>query len=281
VAVGKGVIAAVRPNSRGALVACSIWAFLLALPAPAAADPFARVADWILEALDQDDAPSLAVAVARDGAMLWAAGFGYADRERRVPATPDTRYSLASVTKPLTATGLMRLVERGLIDLDRPVGDYLPDTPLTLRAGAPGAVTVRRVASHMAGLPVHHHFFVEGERSPPPIAETIRRYGQILLPPGQRFRYSNLGYGLLGHIGARLTGQSYAAFMHAEVFAPLGMTRTSVGVGPDERHDYAVRYGTDGSRLPYYTFDHDGASAVFSSARDPVSYTHLTLPTKA
>jgi CubicO group peptidase (beta-lactamase class C family) len=238
------------------------------LPAPARADSFERIAAWIRAELETDATPSLAIAVARDGRLLWAEGFGFADKERRIAATPDTRYSLASISKPITATGLMMLAERGLVDLDRPINAYLDDARLSVHVGSPDAVTVRRVAMHMAGLPIHHHFFATGQKSPPPMDETIRRYGHVVAAPGERFQYSNLGYGVLGHLIARLAGRSYAEFMRDGIFLPLGMRRSSIGLFGHDPDDYAVRYARDGSRLPYYAVDHDGGSAVFSSARD-------------
>jgi len=71
------------------------------------------------------EVPSLSVAVARDGKIIWEKGFGLADREKNIPATEHTKYSLASISKQLTATGLMILVERGQIKLDSPINDYL------------------------------------------------------------------------------------------------------------------------------------------------------------
>jgi CubicO group peptidase (beta-lactamase class C family) len=262
----------VRKSPVRRLAAASLAVAALLWPAPASADVFARLADWIRAELESDGTPSLAVAVARDGQILWAEGFGYADRERRIPATPDTRYSLASASKPITATAVMALVERGLIVLDRPINDYLGDAAIDVRVGAPGAATVRRIATHTAGLPVHHHFFIEGRKAPPPMEVTIRRYGRTVSPPGARFQYSNLGYGVLGHVLGLVTGRSYAEVMRDEVFTPLGMLRSSIGIPADERDDYAVRYATDGAPLPYYDFDHDGASAVFASARDLAAF---------
>ncbi len=233
-----------------------------------AADRFDPLRAWIGTELERQGVPSLAVAVARDGRILWEQGFGWADRERAVPATPHTRYSIASVSKPITATALMVLVERGLVDLDRPVNAYLGDSPVRIRVGDAAAATVRRVANHTAGLPLHHHFFVEGMRHPPAMEETIRQYANIVDPPGERYRYSNLGYGVLEYLIARTAARRYAEFMRDEIFGPLGMRRTTVGIPPGERDDYAVRYTRDGRPLPYYDFDHRGASAVFSSAHD-------------
>ena len=88
------------------------------------------VADEIEKILVEEGIPSIAVAVAIGGNIVWVEGFGWADREARRPATAHTPYSLASISKPMTATGLMVLVERGEIDLDAPVNDYLGDAKL-------------------------------------------------------------------------------------------------------------------------------------------------------
>jgi CubicO group peptidase (beta-lactamase class C family) len=233
------------------------------------ADRFDAVRAFIRQELVAQGVASLAVAVAQEGALLWEEGFGWADRERRLPADAHTPYSLASISKPLTATGLMILVERGAVDLDRPINDYLGPAKLVGRAGDAAGATVRRVANHTAGLPLHYHFFPEDEQHPrPPMEETIRRYGVLVSAPGERYQYSNLGYGLLDHLIARVSGRSYAAFMRREVFLPLGMTRSSVGIGPGLEPFAAARYGEGGERLPFYDFDHPGGSAIFASAHD-------------
>jgi CubicO group peptidase (beta-lactamase class C family) len=213
--------------------------------------------------------PSLAVAVAYQGEIVWEEGFGWADRERRISATAHTPYSLASISKPITATALMVLRERGLLDLDRPLDDYLGPAKLTARVGDAKDATVRRVANHTAGLPLHYHFFPEDEPPrPPPREETIRRYANLVTAPGERFRYSNLGYGLLDHVIARLSGKGYADFLRDEVLLPLGMNRSALGIGPGLEPYAAARYRGRTERLPFYDFDHPGGSAVFASAHD-------------
>jgi CubicO group peptidase (beta-lactamase class C family) len=234
-----------------------------------AAGSFGRVRELIRSQLVERALPSLAVAVAHKRAIVWEEGFGWADREHQIPATPHTLYSLASISKPITTTGLMVLQQRGLIDLDRPIDEYLGDAKLTARAGdAPGA-TVRRVANHTAGLPLHYQFFYADQPDrPPPFDETIRRYGNLITAPGERSQYSNLGYGLLDYLIARISGQSYADFMRREVFLPLGMAHASVDIGPGLEPYEAARYGADGVRYPFYDFDHRGGSAVYCSAHD-------------
>jgi CubicO group peptidase (beta-lactamase class C family) len=132
-------------------------------PAPAL-DPEARarLGATIRRLLDSARVASVAVAVARDGVVLWEEGFGHADLARRIPATPSTLYSVASISKPITATAVMQLVERGRVDLDRPIDGYLGAMRVTGLAGDASGVTVRRVLSHTAGLPLHYRFFYAG-----------------------------------------------------------------------------------------------------------------------
>ena len=151
------------------------WCLLLGLPAGLAAQSFDRARAHIRRQLVESGIPSITVAVAREGKILWEEGFGWADRERRRPATPHTLYSLASISKPMTATGLMILVERGKVRLDAPADEYLGRARLTGYAGSAAEATVRRVANHSAGLPLHVNFFYSNEPHRPPPMQEIGR----------------------------------------------------------------------------------------------------------
>ena len=247
--------------------------FLLAVgAAPASADPFEAVRKKIREAVDDGKAPSIAVAVSQGSEIVWEEAFGYANREQNIAATPRTPYSLASISKPITATGLMILVERGKVRLDQPINRYLGKAKLRAGIGNPARATVRRVASHTAGLPLHYHFFPADEAFRRPSMEhTIRRYGVLVTKPGERYQYANLGYGILDYVIERVSGKKYPVFMDQEVFAPLGLGDTFIPTEPDEAHQRAVRYHNN-QPLPFYDFDHRGASAVFSSAHDLVRF---------
>lgn len=238
-----------------------------------AADRFEDVRQFIRTSLVEKSVPSIAVAVAQDGRILWEEGFGWADREKRIAADENTMYSMASISKPITATGLMTLVQAGKVDLDKPANDYLGNAKLRARVGDASGATVRRVANHTSGLPLHYQFFYADEPfARPPMDETILRYGNLVTVPGEHYEYSNLGYGVLDYIISRVSGLSYAEFMRREVFLPLGLTRTSVDIGPGLEAFTATRYGDDGLPIPFYDFDHPGASAVFSSAHDLVRF---------
>ncbi len=247
--------------------------FAMAGDLAAADDPFQPVRERIGKSLVETNAPSIAVAVAKEGKIIWEQGFGWADRENRVPATEHTLYSLASISKPITATGLMVLVERKSLELDKPANDYLGEAKLRARVGDAAEATLRRVANHTSGLPLHYQFFYADQEYRPPVRdETIRRYGNLVTVPGERFQYSNLGYGVLDYVIERTSGKKYADFMREEVFLPLGMTHTSVNVGPGLEAHQAIRYTPEGTRIPFYDFDHPGASAVYASAHDLVRF---------
>jgi len=225
-------------------------------------------------------APSLALAVIEDGRVVWAEGFGHADLERKTPATPDTVYWLASVSKPITATGLMILVERGKLDLDAPANHYLTGAKLVARAGDADEITVRCLANHTAGLATHYNFFYEGT-APPSFDETLRRYGFAARAPGARWEYSNLGFGILGFLTEQAAGEPWGRFLEKTVFDPLGMKRTSDRVRPGLEAEAAVPYAPDVAARPVrvtpYRFDHAAASTIWSSANDLARFVLLHL----
>lgn len=255
---------------------CTTFSVLAVLAQPALAqtpDRWQPIRDSIERQLVRAGGAAMSVAVAKDGKIIWEQGFGWANREKMIPATQHTLFSLASISKPITATGLMVQAARGKIDLDRPANDYLGAGKLTGLAGDAAGATVRRVLSHTAGLPLHYQFFYANEtRRPPTMDETIARYGILVSAPGERFQYSNLGFGILDYLITRTSGLSYADFMRREVFLPLGMTRTSVDIGPGLEPFTAERYDRLGRPVPFYTFDHPGGSAVYSSAHDLVRF---------
>ncbi len=243
---------------------------ILAAQAPAAFTNARRVIDSLMTA---HKLASVAVAVAKDGQVLWEEGFGTANRERNIKATASTAYSLASISKPFTATGLMKLIERKRVALDRPINDYLGAATLRAFEGKPGAATVQHVLTHTAGLPLHYQFFyADGGYAPPAMDETIRRFGILTYRPGASYQYSNLGFGILDYVISRQSGLSYGDYMRREVFDPLGLTHTSVGPRKGLEMETAERYTNDDQPIPYYTFDHPGASEVYSSAHDLVRF---------
>jgi CubicO group peptidase (beta-lactamase class C family) len=221
-------------------------------------------------AVAEEKVASISVAVAIDGQFVWQEAFGLADRERGIPATPETRYPIASVTKPMTATGVMLLGDRGLVDLSRPANDYLGDGKIRGGAADPAQATVRLILLHRAGLAEHNEFYYANEGRPrPPIEEAIHRYALVAWPAGQRYRYSNLGYGVLEAIIAQASGRPFEQFLRDEVFLPLGMTRTTVGYDTLET---AVTYDSGRQPIPRFELSSLGSGSVVSTPHDMVRF---------
>lgn len=247
------------------VLACAALLFT----ASAQADRFDSVRALIQRQMAEQELASVAVAVVQDGRIVWEEGFGWADRERRVRANQHTMYSLASLSKTFTATALMTLVQAGKVDLDRPANDYLGELQLTVRVGDERQVTVRRVTDHTAGLPGAEQSYYGDERQRmPPQELALRRYAQVMRPPGERFEYSNVGYGVLDYLVAQVSGRPFAAALRQGVLIPLGLTHTSVGVGPGLQDYEAVRYDLLGDPIPFYQNTEPGSAAVYSSAHD-------------
>ncbi|HUP46553.1 MAG TPA: serine hydrolase domain-containing protein, partial [Thermoanaerobaculia bacterium] len=218
----------------------SITLALFALALDAHAAPFAHLRRQIVAEVEQRNVPAFAVAVVQGNRIIWEEGFGDG-------VTARTPFALASVSKPITATALMVLAERGKIDLDQPIDHYLGGVRVVGRDGDPAQATVRRVASHTAGLPPHHRFFTAGT---PDFEQTAARYAMVVRPPGTAYQYSNLGYRLIERALETVTGEPLGDVLRREVFAPLGMDDASFPADPP------------------YRSDHPGGSDIYASAHD-------------
>lgn len=165
--------------------------------------------------------PGLTVAIAVDRRLAWTKGFGLADAENAVPATSETMYRLASLSKPMTATAAMQLVERGRIDLDAPVRRYVPGFP-----EKPWPITMRQLLAHLGGI---RHYLAD-ERF-----DASHRYVSVLEgldpfkedplvhEPGTAFLYSTYGYTLVGAVVEAAAGTPFLDYLRENVWRRAGM----------------------------------------------------------
>ena len=248
----------------------------LLLQAAEPADPFGPVRDKIRQILHPrpgiTSPPSIAVAVVKDGKIVWEEGFGWAELEKGA-ATAHTVYPLSSVTKMFTGVGLMTLVKSGKVDLDKPANDYLGDAKIVGRGGDARDATVRRLANHTAGLPIYFWFSYADRPEPSRPIDAV-----VMFPPGETVRYSNLGYGVLGQIIAHVSGQPYEDFMRKQVFEKLGLTETSFGPASTDA-GFATSYATDGNPLPRFVADPEAAMGIYSSVHDLARFAMFLLKT--
>lgn len=175
------------------------------------------------------ESAGLAIAILRDGAVLFKSGFGKADLENDAPVTPDTVFSIFSMAKSFTAAAVMKLVEQGKLSLDDPLSKFYPDFP---RAEE---VTIRQILSHTSGI---HNFAEDGvevaeanlaDRS---IDEQIAYLASMETAydfgPGTKFWYSNSNYTIAGGIIQKASGKPYREFMRESIFQPAGLDDTAI-----------------------------------------------------
>ncbi len=228
--------------------------------------PFAAAARQIESVVKSGAVPGMAVAVTQHGHIVWEQGFGWADRERRIRATANTPFYLASVTKSITATALMALRGSGKLDLNRPINDYLGTAKVHSPMWDASQATVWRVATHTAGLTTFYRACDVGDpRCRISVKEEIERYGILFWPPGERFDYSNLGYTLLGEAMANVAQQSFASVLRNSVFVPLGMSHCGLDGAPGAAANYDEH---SHKRAPQQISGTPGASAVYCTAHD-------------
>ena len=226
-------------------------------------DRFNTIKDSISKKIDNGDIPSLSVAVIENGEIIWMESFGYADKENNIKATPNTLYGIASISKPITATGIMKLVEDGKIDLDADIETYLKDINLKYYVSDSNKVSCRNLLSHTSGLPMHFWYYYDNDTvSIPDIKQTANKYGIIVNPPSSKFVYSNLGYGILGEAISEISGKSFKDYMTQEIFIPLGMIQTTLDISSKTKDKLARHYDINGDLMPFSFCDTPGASTT-------------------
>jgi CubicO group peptidase (beta-lactamase class C family) len=213
----------------------------MATPAPLLEHPEVRAAIDLLEAWIEaqrvaHELPGISMGIVHDQAMIWSGGFGWADRERREPATADTLYRIGSITKLFTATALLILRDEGRLHLDDPLTAHLPWFQMKAAADA-GPITIRHLLTHTSGLPREGAFPYFTDSRFPSLDEIRARLSmqERPLPVETRWKYSNLGATLAGEVVTAVAGEPYADFVRRRILAPLGMTATLVAT-PEPGH---------------------------------------------
>jgi CubicO group peptidase (beta-lactamase class C family) len=190
--------------------------------------------------------PGLAIAVALDGKIIYAEGFGYADLEQRVPAWPTTKFRIGSVSKPLTAAALMKMVEADKLDLDAPIQKYVPSFP---DKGA--KITPRLLAGHLGGIRHYQgdEFLIDKHYSSVLEGLKVFENDPLVAHPGTKFNYSSYGFNLLSAAIEAVCGESFLDCMQDQVFTPLNLRNTV----PDQNRPIIEQ------RSRFYSREDDGS----------------------
>lgn len=222
-------------------------------------DAITRFSAAIAADVADDGVGGISAGVMVDGDLVWADGWGLADRETRELMLPSTVSRTGSISKSVTAVLMMILVDEGVIELDDPVSRYLPEIDgLRDRRNGSEDVTFRHLASHTAGL-------VREPEWPESVVGPIKEWESRILQsiprtafdsiPGARYQYSNIGFGMLGLALSRAAERPFIDLVEEKIFVPLGMTGSSFIVEGGEleprlAQGYAVRDGTVSGEAP-------------------------------
>jgi CubicO group peptidase (beta-lactamase class C family) len=205
--------------------------------------------------------------VARDGRVLAERSYGFADRELGVRVTPDTRFCIASITKPMTATVATQLIEEGKLGLGDSLGKWIPGFP------EGRAITIGMLLRHRSGIP--HRVTTRADETrpmtPADVAERAK-HAKLLFPPDSSSAYSSAGFTVLARVLEIAAGEPFADLLRRRIFEPFGMTRT-IDVGATPLLDGRARGYVPGvagiENAPPEDFSYlAGAGSVWSTARD-------------
>lgn len=229
----------------------------------------ARITDYI-KAINQLGPFSGVILVTKDDKVVASAGYGMADVEFQVPNTPQTRFRIASVTKPITAAAVMLLSDEGKLSVEDPIDKYLSNCPDAWKA-----ITIRQLLTHTSGLPDYFDLAGYDEKK---LAYTggedfIDKLGDLPLQssPGKDYRYTNSNYVLLGYIIDAASGEPYETFLRERILGPLHMDNSGCDYGTAVIRNRAIGYSWNKEIVPAAFFEMQNPFAsgcVYSTAED-------------
>ena len=211
--------------------------------------------------------PGMDIAVSLHGKVVWSEGFGYADLEHQVEVVPGkSRFRIGSVSKPVSAAAVGKLLDQGKIDIDAPIQDYVPYFP-----GKKYPLTLRQVGGHTAGIRHYRNleFLLDKHFNTVEEGISIFRDDSLLFEPGTRFSYSSYGFNLLSAAVEGASGEEFLDFMQREVFDPLGMKSTTADMNDSiilhRASFYQVNDHMDFENAPYVDNSYKWAGGGFIS----------------
>jgi CubicO group peptidase (beta-lactamase class C family) len=256
----------------GRMVCCHAVSFDSAQLSP---DLHRAFDDAIPKLMDKRGVPGVAIAVVRGGEVAWGKGYGWADKDRRLPVTEHTVFQAASISKSVSAWVVMKLVENGKLALDTPASRYLTRWQLPASPFDNDGVTLRRILSHTAGLSIAGYLgFPPGtplqtlEASLTSAADAGQQPLAVVFPPGQGWHYSGGGYTLMQLIVEQATAQSFADFAQSAVLTPLKLNESRFHTLPQGQGETAKAYDRAGNAVPAYRFTAQAAAGLWSTAAD-------------
>jgi CubicO group peptidase (beta-lactamase class C family) len=192
------------------------------------------IAQLIRLQMQKHDVTGLSIALVEDQKVVWAEGFGYADKANNIAATAETTYRVGSITKLFTATAALQLADQGRLYIDQSIHKYLPQFAIKGRFADTTPITLRMLMTHHSGLPSDFQRGMWMEK-PEPFTNLAGKMKDdyVAYPPNFVMSYSNLGVTLLGHAVQQAAGEDYASYVERTLLRPLGMSHSVLSVRPE------------------------------------------------
>jgi CubicO group peptidase (beta-lactamase class C family) len=212
--------------------------------------------------------PGAAVALIHEGRVLFSRCYGYADAEKKGAITEDTYFMAGSLTKSFTALAVLKLIEEGKIDPNADIKKYIPDFSIRILYDGEPLITVKHLLTHTSGLMVDYYVRSTGEKKHSNADLLLQLQNEYLcFKPGSAYKYSNIGYRLLGMIIEQVTGERFESYLEKEVFKPLGLDNSSFDYTDDMALHMSKGHNgdTETSRLDN---EDKSASGLFSTLKD-------------
>lgn len=219
--------------------------------------------------MDDYSIPGASVLVIKGGIPLWSQAYGYADNKRNRKLTVDAIFRVESISKPVTAWGVMKLAERGLINLDKPVQKYFRNWSLPESEYSLNGVTIRRLLSNSAGMPlgtIGEEYSPRSEK--PSLQQYLSKEVHLIYEPGSSFNYSNPGFNLLELLIEEVTSRDFNTYMESEVLMPLGMKNSSYDWKEDWSSRVPMGYDLQGSPVSPYVYPYKASGGLLADIKD-------------
>jgi CubicO group peptidase (beta-lactamase class C family) len=238
----------------------------------------ARVARVLL----REHVPGAGIALVDGDRIVWAGGVGVADRATGQPVTADTLFRAGSITKSFIALALVKLAERGRVDLDAPVARLAPELAIGNRWAAEQPITLAHLLEHTAGFDDMHPNEMYGPLASEtlPLAVVLARNPASRIArwrPGSRFSYANPGYTVAAYVLEKVTGRPYEEVLDQELLRPLGMTGAALRLTPEVDARLARGYDDGDAAVPYRALFHRPAGNLMASPRELAALVQLAL----
>jgi len=222
----------------------------------------------IFRSLQIDTMPGASVLVSQNGDIIYQKGFGYADIEKKIPVTPDTKFKIGSISKQFTAVAILKLQEEGKIKTEDKLSKYIPDFPRG------NEVTIYQLLTHTSGIHDYNstpNLDVTKPITPQALLDIIKK-----LPydfnPGERYLYNNSGYFILGYIVAQLSGKTLSEYLNETFFKPLGMKNSGIYETNIVLNYEAQGYSMNGEKVKKADFQEMswalGVGSIYSTTKD-------------